>query len=234
MIQMKCAKWKWRSFSLQIKNDQLPFCLSLCLCVCVAAVTWPWADLLCIVSYCSCDWRAEGGVLLCRLFAVFVFSTCTLHKRKQNDFNAIIHMKSHFETETVWCDFSQLFNCSSAGFFFTHLWCLLLVFSPDRWTMPRSSTMWEQELPFLLECCLCACSRRWLTDWPRPRGSTTWPTSGSAWPCWPLWPWCSVSSPAIDRWQPLGFTVSGDTCSMIKQGDTDTRLQTWQKSASSF
>lgn len=117
MIQMKCAKWKRRSFSLQIKNDQLPFCLSSCLCVCVAAVTWPWADLLCIVSYCSCDWRAEGGVLLCRLFAVFVFSTCTLHKRKQNDFNAIIHMKSHFETETVWCDFSQLFNCSSAGFF---------------------------------------------------------------------------------------------------------------------
>lgn len=78
--------------------------------------------------------------------------------------------------------------------------CLLS--SYDRWIMPKFSTMSEQASPSPPACCLCACSRRWLTDWRRPRGSTTWPTSGSAWPCWPSLPWCSVSSPATDRWQP--------------------------------
>lgn len=55
----------------------------------------------------------------------------------------------------------------------------------DRWIMPKFSTMSERALPSPPVCCLCACSQHWLTDWPRPRGSTTWPTSGSAWPCWP-------------------------------------------------
>lgn len=64
-------------------------------------------------------------------------------------------------------------------------WHSLSTLSLCRWIMPKFSTMSERASPFPPACCLWASSRRWRTNWPKHRESTTRPTSDSSWRFWP-------------------------------------------------
>lgn len=139
---------------------------------CFLLFLWPAGKRpRCVACYCLLHVTLSG----------FTFSCSATYWRKPRT-----NMTRWIIWEAVWC--CPLLIVPMWCFCrMIHLWCnpscLLSLF--DRWIMPRFSTMSEQALPSPPVCCLCVCSQPWLTDWPRPRGNTTWPTSDSAWPCWP-------------------------------------------------